>query len=123
MRLGRSAVVLVALDPTIGHEQRGVRPCIVVSNPEVISDQRFPVVCVVPVTGTPGEGLLHPPLAPGRSGLAKESFALVDQFRSIDKRRIRRVFGELPQGEIDRIDEALALFLGLSGVVKQQIAE
>ena len=123
MRLGRSAVVLVALDPTIGHEQRGVRPCIVVSNPEVISDQRFPLVCVVPVTGTPGEGLLYPPLAPGRSGLAKESFALVDQLRSIDKRRIRRVFGELPQGEIDRIDEALALFLGLRGVVKQQIAE
>ena len=123
MRLGRGAVVLVALDPTIGHEQRGVRPCIVVSNPEVISDQRFPLVCVVPVTGTPGEGLLYPPLAPGRSGLAKESFALVDQLRSIDKRRIRRVFGELPQGEIDRIDEALTLFLGLSGVVKQQIAE
>lgn len=123
MRLGRSAVVLVALDPTIGHEQRGVRPCIVVSNPEVISDQQFPLVCVVPVTGTPGEGLLYPPLAPGRSGLAKESFALVDQLRSIDKRRIRRVFGELPQGEIDRIDEALTLFLGLNGVVKQQIAE
>ena len=64
MRLGRGAVVLVALDPTIGHEQRGVRPCIVVSDPEVISDQRYPLVCVVPVTGTPGEGLLYPPLAP-----------------------------------------------------------
>ena len=99
MRLGRGAVVLVALDPTIGHEQRGVRPCIVVSDPEVISDQRFPLVCVVPVTGTPGEGVLYPPLAPGGSGLAKESFALVDQLRSIDKRRIRRVFGELPQRE------------------------
>ena len=118
MRLGRGAVVLVALDPTIGHEQRGMRPCIVVSDPEVISDQRFPLVCVVPVTGTPGEGVLYPPLAPGRSGLAKKSFALVDQLRSIDKRRIRRVFGELPQGEIVTIDEALALFLGLGEIAR-----
>ena len=117
MRLGRGAVVLVALDPTIGHEQRGVRPCIVVSDPEVISDQRYPLVCVVPLTGTPGEGLLYPPLAPGRSGLAKQSFALVDQLRSIDKRRIRRVFGELSQVEIAAIDEALAVFLGLGGLL------
>lgn len=46
-----------------------------VSDLEVISDQRFPLVCVVPVTGTPGEGLLYPPVAPGQSGLAKRSFA------------------------------------------------
>lgn len=113
MKFGRGAVVVVELDPTLGHEQHGVRPCIVVSDPDVISDQRFPLVCVVPVTGTPGEGLLYPPLAPGQSGLAKESFALIDHLRSIDKRRIRRVFGELPEREIEAIDEGLALFLGL----------
>ncbi|MGA2184394.1 MAG: type II toxin-antitoxin system PemK/MazF family toxin [Bryobacteraceae bacterium] len=113
MRLGRGAVVVVELDPTIGHEQHGVRPCVVVSDPDVISDQRFPLVCVVPVTGTPGEGLLYPPLAPGQSGLAKKSFALIDQLRSIDKRRIRRVFGELAREEITAIDEGLAVFLGL----------
>lgn len=115
MKLGRGAVVVVELDPTLGHEQHGVRPCIVVSDPDVISDQRFPLVCVVPVTGTPGEGLLYPPLARGQSGLAKESFALIDHLRSIDKRRIRRVFGELPKQEIAAIDEGLALFLGLGG--------
>jgi mRNA interferase MazF len=113
VKFGRGAVVVVELDPTLGHEQHGVRPCIVVSDPDVISDQRFPLVCVVPVTGTPGEGLLYPPVAPGQSGLAKESFALIDHLRSIDKRRIRRVFGELPEREIEAIDEGLALFLGL----------
>jgi mRNA interferase MazF len=113
VKLGRGAVVVVELDPTFGHEQHGVRPCIVVSDPDVISDQRFPLVCIVPVTGTRGEGLLYPPLAPGQSGLAKESFALIDHLRSIDKRRIRRVFGELPQAEMASIDEGLALFLGL----------
>ena len=114
VRLGRGAVVVVELDPTVGHEQRGMRPCIVVSDPDVISDQRFPLVCVVPVTGTPGEGLLYPQLAPGKSGLAKESFALIDHLRSIDKRRVRSVFGELPSEEIAAIDEGLAVFLGLS---------
>jgi mRNA-degrading endonuclease toxin of MazEF toxin-antitoxin module len=37
----------------------------------------------------------------------------IDQLRSIDKRRIRRVFGELARDEITAIDEGLALFLGL----------
>ena len=113
MTLPRGAIVLVELDPTIGHEQRGVRPCIIVSDPDVNGDQRFRLVCVVPVTGTPGEGLLYPPLAPGRSGLAKQSFALIDQLRSVDKRRIRRVFGELAREEVTSIDEGLAIFLGL----------
>jgi mRNA interferase MazF len=113
VRLGRGAVVVVELDPALGREQRGVRPCIVVSDPDVTGDQCFPLVCVVPVTGTPGEGLLYPPLAPGQSGLAKKSFALTDQLRSIDKRRIRRVFGELAREEMTAIDEGLAAFLGL----------
>lgn len=113
MRLGRGAVIVIELDPTMGHEQHGVRPCIVVSDPDVIGDQRFPLVCVVPVTGTPGEGLLYPALAPGESGLAKKSFALIDHLRTIDKRRVRRVFGEVAREEMAAIDEGLAVFLGL----------
>lgn len=113
MRLGRGTVVVVELDPTVGHEQGGLRPCIIVSDPDIASDQRFPLVCVVPITGTPGEGLLYPPLAPGQSGLAKRSFALIDQLRSIDKRRVRRVFGELPAKETAAIDEGLVVFLGV----------
>jgi mRNA interferase MazF len=115
MKLARGAVVLAELDPTLGHEQLGVRPCVVVSDPDVISDQRFPLLCVVPITGTPGAGILYPPLAPGSSGLLKTSFALIDHLRSLDKRRIRRVFGELRREEIFAIDEGLALFLGLGG--------
>ena len=113
MKLGRGAVIVVELDPTLGHEQHGVRPCVVVSDPDVIGRQRFPLVCVVPVTGAPGEGLLYPPLTPGQSGLARKSFALIDHLRSIDKRRVRRVFGELAQEEMAAIDEGLAVFLGL----------
>ncbi len=105
--------MLVELDPTVGHEQRGVRPCITVSDPAVNADQRFPLIAVVPVTGTAGNGALYPALAPGSSGLTKASYALVDHLRSLDKRRIRRIFGKVSSGELAGIDQGLELFLGL----------
>jgi mRNA interferase MazF len=84
------------------------------SDPEVVGDRRFPLLCVVPVTGRPGEGALYPPMRPGKSGLAEDSWAPVDQLRSVDKRRVRRVFGRTAPEEMDAIDEGLALFLGLA---------
>lgn len=113
MNLTRGTIVLVSLDPTRGHEQRGARPCVIVADPEVLADQRFPMVCVVPVTKTQGEGALYPSLDPGSSGLRTRSFALVDQVRSIDKRRIMKIFGEISDEELKKIDEGLRLFLGL----------
>ena len=107
-------VVVVELDPTVGHEQRGVRPCVVVSDPAVNADQRFPLLAVVPVTGTVGVGALYPALSPGASGLTKTSYALIDHLRSIDKRRIRRAFGPVLPNELTDIDKGLTLFLGLS---------
>lgn len=114
MKLDRGTVVLVELDPTVGHEQRGVRPCIAVSDPAVNSDQRFPLIAVVPVTGTSGEGALYPALSAGTSGLTRTAYALVDHVRSIDKRRVRRIFGQLSSIELATIDQGLELFLGLS---------
>ena len=52
----RGTIVLVELDPTVGHEQRGTRPCVTIRDPAVNADQRFPLIAVVPVTGTRGEG-------------------------------------------------------------------
>ncbi len=105
--------MLVNLDPTVGHEQRGLRPAVLVSDPAVVEDQRFPLLCLVPITATPGEGALYPELPPGPSGLIKTSFALVDQLRSVDKRRVRRVLGQLPDQDLATIDEGLLLYLGL----------
>ena len=113
MTLNRGTIVLVELDPTVGHEQRGVRPCIAVSDPAVNVGQRFPLIAVIPVTGTPGVGALYPTLAPGRSGLTKPSYALIDHVRSVDKRRIRRIFGQVSTSELAGIDQGLELFLGL----------
>lgn len=114
MNLVRGTVLLLDLDPVVGHEQRGVRPCVAVSDPEVIGHQRFPLVAVLPITGTPGHGALYPALRPGPSGLAKTSYVLVDHIRSVDKRRVRRVFGTVAAEEMNAIDEGLASFLGLA---------
>ena len=113
MTLDRGTVVLVELDPTVGREQRGVRPCIVISDPAVNADQRFPLIAVVPVTGTAGAGALYPTLSAGTSGLTKTSYALIDHLRSIDKRRIRRAFGCVSASELATVDQGLQLFLGL----------
>ena len=113
MTVDRGSVVLVELDPTVGHEQRGVRPCIAVSDPAVNAEQRFPLIAVVPVTGTLGAGALYPVLRPGESGLVKPSSALIDHLRAIDKRRIRRIFGRVSAVELAAIDQGLELYLGL----------
>ena len=114
MNLARGRIVVVALDPTRGHEQRGLRPCVVVSSSSVTNDQRYGLVAVVPVTSTPGEGLLYPKISPRSSGLRRNSWALVDQVRSVDKRRVSGVHGAVAPEELAAIDEALQAFLGLA---------
>ena len=115
MTLRRGAVVLVSLDPIVGHEQRGTRPCVVVSDSAVTAAQRFPLTCVVPLTRTPGEGALYPRLSPGESGLRHASHALLDHLRSVDKRRVRRVYGRIRAEELAAIDSGLRLYVGLDG--------
>jgi len=111
--LERGTVVLVDLEPTVGHEQRGLRPAVLVSDPAVIKDQRFPLICVVPITATAGEGALYPEISKGPSGLRSTSYAMIDQLRSIDKRRVRRLYGQLSERELWTIDSGLLLYLGL----------
>ena len=111
--LARGSVVLVDLEPTRGHEQAGARPAVVVSDPDVAADQRYPLVCIVPITATPGERALYPKLGVGPSGLRKVSWALVDQLHSVDKRRVQRIYGAISTRELEKIDAGLALFLAL----------
>ena len=112
-KVPRGTVVTLSLDPTVGNEQRGVRPCVIVSDPDVAGDQRYPLVAVVPLTRTAGVGALYPKLEPGDSGIRNVSFALVDQIRSVDKRRIRAIGRSIAPVELEAIDAGLCLFLGL----------
>ena len=109
----RGSVVLVDLGPTRGHEQRGLRPCVVVSVAEVVASQRYPLVGVVPLTTRAGKGALYPQVEEGASGLRQASWALTDQVRSVDKRRVVRLVGRVADGELAAIELGLALFLGM----------
>lgn len=105
--------MVVGLDPTSGHEQRGRRPCVVVSDRAVASEQRYPMLCVVPLTRSAVSGVLYPAIQPGPSGIREVSFALVDQLRSVDKRRVLARAGSLSHSELESIDIGLKLYLGL----------
>ena len=119
MRLERGTVVLVDLDPAVGHEQRNVRPCVVVSDPIVAADQRYPLIGIVPLTGTAGWGALYPKLAAGSGGLRKDSWALTDQIRSVDKRWVVSVYRTLEPEAMETIDEGIRLFLGLGATMAE----
>ena len=100
-------------DPTSGHEQRGRRPCVVVSDHEVGVEQRYPMICIVPLTSSQVFGALYPRVDPGQSGIRESSSALVDQLRSVDKRRVVAIAGSLTTFEMEAVDQGLRLFLGL----------
>ena len=50
----------------------------------------------------------------GKNGLVETSYALIDQVRSVDKRRVRRVFGRITKDELAAVDQGLEIFLGLA---------
>jgi mRNA interferase MazF len=104
----RGDVFWVNLDPVLGTEIRKTRPAVVVSND---SCNRYGArVVVLPITSNidslyPGEAMIE---VKGRQGRA-----LGDQIRSIDKRRLKARVSSLTADEMARIDEALAITLGL----------
>lgn len=104
----RGDVYWVGLDPVIGTEIRKTRPAVIVSND---SCNRYGTrVVVLPITSNtdslfPGEALVK---VKGKQGRA-----LGDQIRSIDKSRLKARAGTLTVAEMVRVDEALAITLGL----------
>lgn len=86
----RGEIWLVNLDPTVGSEIRKMRPCVVVSPPEMHDHLR--TVIVAPMT-TKGR------TAPFRIGIihaGKKGLILLDQLRAVDKIRLARRLGTVP---------------------------
>ena len=81
----RWAVVIVDLDPTVGHEQQGRRRALVVSY-EPFHRSRLVTVC--PITTRPARYPGEVPIASGHAGQTKDGLILVHQIRTIDVRRI-----------------------------------
>ena len=112
----RGMVVVVSLDPVMGHEQGRTRPWIVVQND--VGNRYGSTTIVVPLTDaahikTPSP--IYVPIRKGDGGAAKASFALCDQVRTVDQLRFRSALGVLSRETMANVDEALLISLGLPG--------
>jgi len=103
----RGEVWSVNLNPTQGHEQAKVRPCVVLSND--VMNTRVGMSIVVPLTGTPHylkSGRLSPAMIeilPPEGGCTKPSYSMAYQVRTVDHSRFTTQLGTLAQGTLDRI--------------------
>ena len=102
------------LNPVVGSEQGGVRPVLVIQND--VGNRHSPTVIVAAITSRDGKSMLptHCPLST-ESGLDRDSVALMEQIRTIDKRRLKEYVGIVRQKEMQGVDRALAISVGLSG--------
>jgi mRNA interferase MazF len=109
----RGDVYVVDLDPTIGAEIREGRPSLVVQND---IDNRYSPVTIVAAITSQVEGQQYPTevhVRPPEGALAKPSTVLLNQIRTVDKRRLVRRLGRLGPETMERVDRALKISLGL----------
>ena len=112
----RGDVYLARLDPTLGSEQAGTRPVILVSRDAI--NRSSPVVVAVPCTTYragrriyPSQVLLRAP----EGGLGADSLALGDQVRAVAKSRLVKQLGSLSAEYLEKIDRSLLFTLDLPG--------
>lgn len=113
----RGSIVWADLDPSIGAEQRKLRPVVVVSNDGAnlsATTRGRGGLTVVPLTRNLGTLLpIHTRIRAEESGLPAESKAQAEQIRSLDVSRLRDVVAVLSHERMAEIDETLLLHLGL----------
>ena len=97
-----------------GSEQFGVRPVLIIQNDT--GNKFSPTVIVASITDARKRYMpTHIRIKP-RQGLQKDSIVLLEQIRTIDKVRITDHMADLSEAEMIRVDEALALSIGIGGV-------
>jgi mRNA interferase MazF len=112
----RGEVYLVNFDPTIGAEIQKTRPALVVQNN--IANRYSPITIVGAISSQfddqlyPTEDLIQPP----EGGLTIPSVVLLNQVRSVDKRRLVRRLETLTLTTMERVDRAILISLGLMGI-------
>ena len=100
------------LSPVVGSEQGGVRPVLVVQND--VGNRYSPTVIAAAVTSKLDKARLptHIELYGEDFGLSRNSVILLEQIRTLDKRRLKDRIGSLPTGVMRRVDDALKISLG-----------
>ena len=101
------------LSPVIGSEQGGVRPVIVIQND--IGNKYSPTVIVAAITSQINKAKLptHVEIRAGEHGLNKDSVILLEQLRTVDKRRLRERIGRMDGDSMEKVNEALVISLGI----------
>ncbi|RKD25325.1 mRNA interferase MazF [Caminicella sporogenes DSM 14501] len=113
MLIKRGDVFYADLSPVIGSEQGGVRPVLVIQND--IGNKYSPTVIIAAITSQINKAKLptHVELNGLKNGLPKDSVILLEQVRTIDKRRFIEKICRLDEDIMKKVNEALMISLGL----------
>jgi len=110
----RGEIYYADLSPVVGSEQGGVRPVLIVQNDT--GNRYSPTVIAAAITSQTGKARLptHIELPVVQScGLSKDSVVLLEQVRTLDKRRLRERMGRVDDEIMEKIDTAIAVSFGL----------
>lgn len=110
----RGELYYADLSPVVGSEQGGVRPVLVVQND--VGNKYSPTVIAAAVTSQINKAKLptHIELDASLYGLNKDSVVLLEQIRTLDKRRLKERIGELPTDTMKKVNVALLISLGFT---------
>ena len=108
----RGDIYYADLSPVVGSEQGGVRPVLIVQND--MGNRYSPTVIAAAITSKLDKARMptHIALDAREHGLSRDSVVLLEQIRTIDKRRLRDKIGELSALDMQRINRALLISLG-----------
>ena len=110
----RGDIYYADLSPVVGSEQGGIRPVLIIQNDT--GNRYSPTVIAAAITSQTGKARLptHIALPVNEScGLNRDSIILLEQVRTLDKRRLRERAGRIPEDDMRRVDEALGVSMGL----------
>ena len=109
----RGDIYYADLSPVVGSEQGGVRPVLIVQNDT--GNRHSPTVIAAAITSQINKARLptHIELGAQSYGLTKDSVVLLEQIRTIDKRRLKERMGQIDDNLMNRVDNAIAVSFGL----------
>ena len=110
----RGEIYYADLSPVVGSEQGGVRPVLIVQND--VGNKHSPTVLAAAITSQREKAKLptHIELRAASCGLSRDSVVLLEQIRTIDKRRLKERMGELDAPSMSQVNNALEISFGLS---------
>lgn len=108
----RGEIWTVNLNPVRGHEQAGLRPCLVVSV-DLFNHGPAELLVVLPITSRDKRVPLHIPIDPQQSGLEVRSYIKCEDIRSISRDRLREHKGHVSPGVMALVEDRLRILLRL----------